>query len=607
MFAPLLLLGLQLVSPAASRDALHEGDRLHDDGARQDPATRGGCFSFQGDEELERAYLLLDQARLEEAEKAFRAIVAEKPEHARAWFLLAYTVHSRAVRLAASERRTETLNEALELHLHAARFEIVKPTALYNAACACALLGRTDDAFAYLDQAFGCGFDRRGLVPMDPDLASLRGDRRFAKYLPVEDPSKLFKGDVRVLFTFEGESAGDQFGWEGRNAGDVDADGTNDILLSAPFRSEDGANAGKVYVYSGATGTLLFAHTGIPGATLGVGIESAGDVDGDGHADVLASATFSGRAPGIVYVYSGRSGEQLHTLTAGERGDLFGARVTGMGDFDDDGSADIAVGAPGSDHAGKDAGRVYLFSGSTGRRLLALDGEKAGDEFGDSISAVRFGDQRLVAVGAGGAGRAGRGRVYVYDYQDRSARLRFPIEADQTGVQLGHLFLSFLGDIDGDGFPDVYVADWENNARGYTTGRIYVHSGDTGKRLLRLTGEHQGDAFGTGPATAGDIDGDGYDDLIVGSWRSDEGAQGAGKCTVFTAAGEVLMQIVCTAAGDAFGYGAVGLGDIDKDGGIDFLITAARSNVRGKKSGRAFVIAGPRPACMEQGPLAKER
>ena len=123
----------------------------------------------------------------------------------------------------------------------------------------------------------------------------------------------------------------------------------------------------------------------------------------------------------------------------------------------------------------------------------------------------------FLIVGAPGAGPRHAGRTYVY--KGLSPTPAFVIDADDTGTALGAMFLSVVGDVDHDGVPDVYASDFTNAAKGPSTGRIYVHSGADGRRLLTLTGEGAGEGFGIGPAAAGDVDGDGYDDLIVGAWQ----------------------------------------------------------------------------------------
>jgi hypothetical protein len=154
------------------------------------------------------------------------------------------------------------------------------------------------------------------------------------------------------------------------------------------------------------------------------------------------------------------------------------------------------------------------------------------------------------------------------------------------------MFLSIPGDLNGDGIADVYASDWQNAARGQATGRVYVHSGADGRRLLALTGDAAGEGFGTSPSVAGDVDGDGRPDLIIGSWQYSAAAIGAGRASLYSGKdGRLLQTYTCRTPGDAFGFDAVGLGDVDGDGAVDFLITAAWSGVSGFHSGRVFVIS----------------
>jgi hypothetical protein len=159
------------------------------------------------------------------------------------------------------------------------------------------------------------------------------------------------------------------------------------------------------------------------------------------------------------------------------------------------------------------------------------------------------------------------------------------------------MFLSIVGDVDGDGYPDVYASDWPNNAKGTSTGRIYVYSGKQEKRLLMLEGEHAGDGFGIGTAEAGDVDGDRHADLIIGAWQNAEGAPSGGKCYLYSGKDGALNEAwVCTVANETFGFDTTGMGDVDGDGAIDFLITNAWSGVKGQRSGRAFLLAGEKRA-----------
>lgn len=405
---------------------------------------------------------------------------------------------------------------------------------------------------------------------------------------PMPTPEQLnrpFVEDVKIVREWDGEAAGDQFGWIARRLGDVDGDGVPDIITSAPTaRSASGAEqAGRVYVYSTKTGKRLWSADGDAAKDqLGSGVEAAGDTNHDGIPDVIASA------PGGDYakVYSGRDGRVLLTLHAETRGDSFGVHAAGAGDVNHDGYDDVIVGAPGAGPAG----RAYVFSGKDGRALLTLSGEASGDRFGNAVAGYTDAKRLLLIVGAPRGGASHTGRAYVYS--TLSAKPVFVIDADDTGAALGGMFLSVPGDMDGDGVPDVYASDWRNNAKGPSTGRVYVHSGKDGHRLLTLTGETAGEGFGTSPSVAGDVDGDGIADLIVGAWQYSGAAMSGGRAYLYSGkSGTLLKTYTCRTPGDAFGFDAVTLGDVDGDGTADFLITSAWSAIHGVHSGRVFVIA----------------
>jgi hypothetical protein len=339
-------------------------------------------------------------------------------------------------------------------------------------------------------------------------------------------------------------------------------------------------------VYSTGSGGLRWTADGSPGDRLGIGVEAAGDTNHDGVPDVIASAPGGGYAK----VYSGENGRVLLTLKAENPADAFGRHVAGIGDVDRDGYDDVIVGAPNNDAGGDNAGRAYLYSGKDGRVLLTLTGERAGDNFGSAVAGASDGKQILVLVGAPGAGAAHHGRTYAYS--SLSAKPAFVIEADDTGAALGAMFLSVPGDVDGDGVPDAYASDFSNSAKGPSTGRTVVHSGRDGHPLLTLTGETAGEGFGTSPSVAGDVNGDGRADLIVGAWQYGGAAASGGRAYLYSGKdGTLLKTYTCKIPGDTFGFDAVSLGDVDADGTVDFLITSAWSGVHGFHSGRVFVLS----------------
>jgi hypothetical protein len=341
-----------------------------------------------------------------------------------------------------------------------------------------------------------------------------------------------------------------------------------------------------VYVYSTKTGARLWTADGEPGDRFGTGVEGAGDTNRDGVPDVVAAAPGGGYAK----VLSGKDGRVLLTLTAEDKADVFGRHAAGVGDVNRDGHADVIVGAPGNNAGGKGAGRAYVFSGKDGTKLLTLTGERAGDGFGSAVAGETDAKQTRLVVGAPAAGPAKRGRVYVY--AGLSSSPKFVIEADDTGGALGAMFLGTPGDVDGDGVGDVYASDFGNTAKGPSTGRVYVHSGADGRQLLALTGSGAREGFGTSPSQAGDVDGDGHADLVVGAWQYAGAAVSGGRAYLYSGKdGRLMRTYTCRIPGDTFGFDSVTLGDVNGDGMADFLITSAWSGVNGFRSGRIFIIS----------------
>ncbi len=461
------------------------------------------------------------------------------------------------------------------------------PQDFYGLGVAYALKHDLDPAFEWLGKAKQSHKLDMTTIESDKRFDLLRADPRYAHLLPKrQDFDNPFVDNVKIIREWDGEGSNDQFGWIARSVGDLDGDGVEDFVTSAPSKNIGGENAGKVYVYSTASGKLLWSAQGEPGDQLGSGLESAGDVDGDGFQDIVASAVGSDTA----YVYSGRGGQKLLTVHGEAKGDQFGNHVSSVGDIDHDGHADFIVGAPGNNAAGKGAGRAYVYSGKDGHVLLTLTGQRAGDGFGSAVSGYSAGKNSFIVVGAPAAGQTKKGRVYVYDAL--SQKPKFTFDADASGSMLGYMFVSVLGDVDRDGVPDIYASDWSNSARGPSTGRIYVYSGRTGKRLYAKTGETVGEGFGTTQAVAGDVNHDGYADFVVGSWQYSEAAVSGGRAYLFSGKdGSLLKTYTSRIPGETFGFDAVGLGDVDGDGTMDLLITSGWSAVSGFHSGRVFVIS----------------
>ena len=384
-----------------------------------------------------------------------------------------------------------------------------------------------------------------------------------------------------AIHTFVGENGGDQFGWVSENAGDIDKDGVNDLIVSA---IGFGSNHGRVYVYSGATGDLLFPPiTGaVGGWQLGRSVGAAGDVNNDGTLDVIVGAT--GVGAGRAFVYSGVDGSVLRSFLGEVSGDLFGSAVTGIGDIDRDGCADLLITAVRHDAGGNDSGRAYVYSGLDSSLMGTVDGETASDSFGSGAALIgdltNDGINDFV-IGARNA-ISGNGRAYVYSGVEF---VKFgPIEPVFTllppgsATDFGWFFLDG-GDMNADGTPDIYITDFSAN-------RAHVFSGTDGSLLRTFTGTG---GFGIG-RFVGDINGDGHEDLILASWVHNAGGTQAGRAEIFDGAtGNVLETFTHNVPFAQFGFDANGMGDVDGDGKTDYLITAANDS---GGTGKAYLIAG---------------
>ena len=515
------------------------------------------------------------------AAKSFRKLVAAQPNHLGGWHFLGLALHAGG-----------KPEEALPAYLKAIKHPRLAATDSYNIACLHSLAGRTPPAIAWLEKAWRAGYRDLDHARKDSELTNVRALPEFAVLLQrLQKELVPFTAEVEVLHEIQGEKAGDQFGWVADNAGDVDGDGINDMVVGAPTVRQQARVNGAVYVYSGKTGTLLFRKLGKVGDYLGNAVDGIGDVNGDGHADIVAGAPSTPQGgPGRISVYSGKTGALLASSTGASPGDRFGVEAAGIGDFDNDGVNDYLAGAERHDGNGKDAGRVIIYSGRTHKELKHLDGERAGDQFGRAAEGVFDGKTALLVVGAPKGGPRKTGRAYVY--RGRDLKLAFTLDADASGAAFGEMFVSIPGDVNGDSIADVYVTDWRNQAKGANTGRAYVYSGKDGSKLATFTGK-AGEGFGIGKAAAGDVDGDGAADLIIGAWQNSDAAASAGKAYLIS--GKTKRQLrtyVCRAAGDTFGFDATGLGDVNGDGIPDLLITSAYSTVKGPQTGRVFVISG---------------
>lgn len=348
--------------------------------------------------------------------------------------------------------------------------------------------------------------------------------------------------DGRALFTFHGDGAGDFFGISVRGAGDVNRDGWPDLIVGA---SQEDAAAGSGYarVFSGKDGRTLHTFRGrSTGDWFGYNVSGARDVDRDGYDDLIVGAPHaspSGFRSGAAYVFSGKDGKQIFSFAGRAAGHLLGNAVKGVGDVDRDGWPDLAAGALLDDRGGKDAGSVSVFSGKDGTLLRALTGS-AGDWYGFAVGAPGDIDQdghADLVVGAPFTSRNGQWSGAVHVISGKDGRRVRSFYGDSAGDGLGRA-VSGAGDVDRDGWPDVVGGAHGDTPNGIASGAAFVWSGKTGVLLFRLDGHATNDQFGVACAGAGDVNADGWADVAVGARLDDDGGMDAG--TVRIASGRVL-------------------------------------------------------------------
>jgi len=397
-------------------------------------------------------------------------------------------------------------------------------------------------------------------------------------------------GGTNVKFRFDGQAIG-LLGNSVSGAGDVDGDGFTDLIVGARSADPGGIfRAGSVFVFSGADGSQLFRFDGSAVIDeLGNSVSGAGDVDGDGFADLIVGAP--GADPsgisdaGSAFVFSGADGSQLFRFDGSAALDELGYSVSGAGDVNGDGFADLIVGAPGADPGGLgEAGSAFVFSGADGSQLFRFDGQAFRDLLGRSVSGAGDVDgdgfsDLIVGAAADPNGLFNAGSAFVFSGADGSQLFRF--DGSAAVDQLGNS-VSGAGDVDGDGFADLIVGAREADPGGLTTaGSAFVFSGADGSQLFRFDGLAGGDALGNSVSGAGDVDGDGFDDLIVGAPNASPGGiSAAGSAFVFT----IFFNPILTASGEVLSVTSGGTIDYaidfpDVDAGAAYMILISAKGI----------------------------
>lgn len=365
-----------------------------------------------------------------------------------------------------------------------------------------------------------------------------------------------------------GDKAGTVF-----DAGDFDGNGYNDVVVGASYNDGAGADSGRVYVMSGpidASASLTVAAATLTGPTAGYGAGNAlgvGDLNEDGYDDLVIGASKAkngGTDSGAVYLVHGPLAGAYDLsladliLVGDIANDVAGSAVTALGDVTGDGAPDLALGATGQGESSyQNQGAVYIISG-------ALTG--------------------------------------TVDLSTPTAKITGEDRYDRLGSAVVN-----AGDTDGDGVDEVALSayTWPNN---HSQGAVYLFEGplagvvDVLTYTARLEGEEDNDQAGYGLA-AGDLDGDGYGDLVLGAplATEDEDEQGVvyivnGPMSGSVGLASATSRIVGAELRGNAGTSVDADGDVDGDGRDDLLIGVPASDLTAVDAGAAYLVFGPAPA-----------
>jgi FG-GAP repeat len=398
-----------------------------------------------------------------------------------------------------------------------------------------------------------------------------------------------------TVFTVDGFAAHDLLGFSVDGVGDLNRDGRADLAAGCFGANKE---TGEVRIYSGATVAVLFTFVGdSPGDRFGYSVAGAGDVNRDGYPDIIVGACRDddkGTDAGSARIFSGKNGAVIRTLQGTAAGDEFGTSVAAAGDVNRDGYADVIVGAPLADANGTDSGRARVFSGKTGAVLYAFAGDSAHDWYGYSVS------------GAGDVNRDGYADLIVgvtYDdsgtffnngsakiYSGRNGALLRTFRGLASSDWFG-LSVASAGDVNGDRFDDVIVGASSNDTAGKDAGMATIFSGRDGRILRRMYGENAGDEFGVSVRGCGDFDGDRRDDVVVGAYRGGSGFSLGGSVYVFSGRnGKKLLSCYGEADDNRLGVSVAGAGDVTGDGRPDVIAGAVYADRTAQNAGAARVF-----------------
>ena len=493
------------------------------------------------------------------------------------------------------------------------------------------LLFSVPDTIVESDQAYArMGFSVSGAGDVNGDGFDdvIVGAKDFDNGQTNEGVAFVFHGSASGITTtaaaiLESNVASAKFGYSVSGAGDVNGDGFGDVIVGASEYENGHVSEGAVYMFHGSASGLkatpvLIVQSNQAGARLGASVSGAGDVNGDGYADVIAGADYYSNGQsleGAVFVFHGSPSGVMSpaaTMVESNQGSsVMGYSISGAGDVNGDGYSDVAVGTPRFDNGEIDEGVVFIYHGgpsgisttpatmvesNQGGALLGLSVSGAGDVNGDGYADL------IVGAPEYDNGQLDEGVAFVYHGTPNglSTMPAITLEYNLNSLWMGNS-VSGAGDVNGDGYADVLVgaANWDNPS--YQEGAVFIYHGSANgihtSNAERVESDITGAYLGCSVSCAGDVNGDGYDDIIAGAYgytngQVDEGAafiyHGGGNGVSYTASTLVESDQVSA----LLGLSVSDAGDVNGDGFDDILVGATHFDNGQADEGAAFVYHG---------------
>lgn len=437
-------------------------------------------------------------------------------------------------------------------------------------------------------------------------------------------------GLTLTAVVFKSNQIGARMGYSVSSAGDFNGDGFSDVLVGIPFYDKDAVDEGRANLYLGSSTFFSSAITaygignGHAGALMGINVATAGDINGDGFSDILigASQDTNGESKeGSVLIKFGNANTDLNasgspTLQINQANAQFGYSLAPAGDIDADGFSDIIIGARYyTNGQGQDAeGAAFIYRGTSsgqldgpviiqGNQYNAAMGNKvssAGDVNGDGYSDVLI-SAYLFDLNVPNQKDHGIVNLYLgsssgISSQQPPARTFYGKDNDHMGSSI-----ACAGDVNGDGYSDIVLgAEFYDNGQ-FNEGGVFVYHGSkdgiVGDPVATMESNQADGYFGTAIASAGDVNGDGYSDILVGCYTFDNGQKDEGHVFVYHGGADGIgtkdgISVTNNKTAALMGFSVAGAGDVNGDGYGDVIVGAPYYDNGESAEGVAFVYNG---------------